>query len=143
VLSEKTSVTELGEETVFRVHFLDEGTMDILYSFDLDRLEQGLSCISCLCDIGERADGGELPPPSNEFIVVGARGGHRSSSGRTDSSIVHAFIHAYIRAYINIEHKHTYIIRSRERISLYSVGCSGTAVTVGDEAEPSKGDRCS
>jgi hypothetical protein len=48
VCSEKTAITDKGEESIARILFLDDGTFELLSSFDLDYLEQGISITTCV-----------------------------------------------------------------------------------------------
>jgi hypothetical protein len=48
VCSEKTAITDKGEESISRILFLDDGTFELLSSFDLDYLEQGISITTCV-----------------------------------------------------------------------------------------------
>lgn len=41
--TEKTTITEKGEESISRILFFDDGSFDLVGSFDLDYLEQGIS----------------------------------------------------------------------------------------------------
>lgn len=48
VVAEKTSRTPNGEESMSRVLFFEDGSMEQIGIFELDRLEQGISCITCV-----------------------------------------------------------------------------------------------
>ena len=61
VTSERTTVTERGEETSNRVLFFDDGgSMEELFTYELDVMEQGISLTSCV-----------FQGSSKEYIVVG------------------------------------------------------------------------
>lgn len=47
VCSEKTVVTEKGEESIARILFFDDGNFQLISSFELDYLEQGISITTC------------------------------------------------------------------------------------------------
>lgn len=66
VCTQKTvSVAEQGEETVERVLFLDEGTMQQIHVFELDPMEMAISC--CCFSLRLSADS----DATNEVLIVG------------------------------------------------------------------------
>ena len=59
--SERTIVTDRGEETSNRVLFFDDGgSMEELFTYELDGMEQGISLTSCV-----------FQGSSKEYVVVG------------------------------------------------------------------------
>eukprot|EP01038_Epipyxis_sp_PR26KG_P006417 gene6417-8834_t len=82
VCSEKVTMSDRGFESNHRILFLDDGSMDLKGCFDLDMLEQGISCISCFLDQNiysntsnskSNNDGNKSSTPNNgtEYIIVG------------------------------------------------------------------------
>jgi hypothetical protein len=47
VLTEKTNRTVTGEETISRILFFDDNSMDEFFVYELDRFERGLSLTVC------------------------------------------------------------------------------------------------
>jgi DNA damage-binding protein 1 len=60
VSSEKTAVTEKGEESLSRILFFDDGSFDLIGSYDLDYLEQGISIATV-----------QFEGTTNPFFVIG------------------------------------------------------------------------
>jgi DNA damage-binding protein 1 len=54
-----------GEESVDRILFLDDKTMEVKWTYELEGFEKGASCLSCL--LAESADSSHM----TEFVVVG------------------------------------------------------------------------
>lgn len=65
VCTEKTTWSEGGGESSNRVLFLEEGTMSLIYTYELDSLEQALSVHSC------ELLSSDPSAPQEEYVVVG------------------------------------------------------------------------
>lgn len=61
VLTEKLNSTQYGDENVWRVLFFSDDGMELIHTYELDPLEQGLSNLSCVL---ENSNG-------TEYVVVG------------------------------------------------------------------------
>jgi DNA damage-binding protein 1 len=116
VVAEKTARVSAaaggGEETSNRVLFMEDGSLEQIGLFELDRLEQGLSCTTCVFYTDSNASAGvsssssNAPTSSDSGVVGDAQ--HQSSSSA---------LAAMCREYIAV----------------------GTAHTVAGELEPSRG----
>ncbi len=87
VLTEKSTLTEHGVDSINRILFLKQGTMQQIYVHNLDYLEQGLSCIACELSLCSRSRQGKSPADvinvdediqvsvpgitSKEYVIVG------------------------------------------------------------------------
>jgi len=61
--------TPRGEESSERILFLDDRTMDVQYTFELDTSECGMSCLSCV--LTDSQSNQSDATPSREYVVVG------------------------------------------------------------------------
>ncbi len=68
MLTEKTTTTERGDETVSRVLFLEEGALEVFGTFELDPLEQGISIASGTFQLPSSESTTAAPV---EYIIVG------------------------------------------------------------------------
>ena len=121
VLAEKTSrVASGGEESSNRVLCFEDGSMEQIGLYELDRLEQGLSCVACVFDTSLGADSAVSSGSSS------SGGGSSSSSnvemtGASSSTTVNAGSASKVTSHVT-----EYFV-------------VGTAHVVNNETEPSRG----
>ena len=75
VCTEKMQTSATEDKTLGQVLFLSEGSFDCIHSFELDTLEQAISCTSCLLHVHDRSSREKGSKGSTEskqeYVVIG------------------------------------------------------------------------
>lgn len=72
VLTEKTNRTVTGEETISRILFFDDNSMDEFFVYELDRFERGLSfTVCCFNNNNDIDDNNSGDGDGNDGVAMG------------------------------------------------------------------------
>ena len=119
--------TQLGEESVQRVLFFDDSSMQQFASFELDRLEHGISCTTCAFPVSSTDDN----------PVVATAAGSSAQAQTTSSSSSSSSSSQPSAAAVKDGGGSGDVAAHEAPVKEYIV--VGTAHVINDELEPSRG----